>query len=128
MDEDTEGAIRSSTKLQPVLFSSCFFAIAKYTVPILGLPIVHNMTRTSLFQMTPSSGFQTDYEALPMHETPTRRVDADLLIPGRGEPIKNGTLVYKESKIVYAGEQFGMPREYAHIERTRVPVLMPGLW
>ncbi|KAK5122980.1 hypothetical protein LTR85_003546 [Meristemomyces frigidus] len=59
------------------------------------------------------------------------RVDTDLLVPGRGEPTKDGTLVYstKTGKIVYAGSQSSLPAMYATLAISiKVPVLMPGLW
>lgn len=58
----------------------------------------------------------------------SHRINADLLIPGRGEPIKNGALVYKDGKITYAGAQKDVPVEFNSLRSTKVPVLMPGLW
>ena len=65
------------------------------------------------------------------------RVDADLLIPGRGEPIVNGTLVCGTSrairscdigKIMYAGPTAELPAQWSELAIVEVPVLMPGLW
>ncbi len=55
----------------------------------------------------------------------TVRIDADLLIPGRGEPISNGSVVLDGSKISYVG-----PRDGASDADSvaSVPVAMPGLW
>lgn len=53
---------------------------------------------------------------------------ASLLIPGRGEPIKNGALVIDGPKIAWVGEQSAIPNKYQDIELYEVPVLMPGLW
>ncbi len=56
------------------------------------------------------------------------RFEAELLIPGEGAPIPNGTLVVEGPTIRYAGPTEGAP-EAAPGERTHtVPVLMPGLW
>jgi imidazolonepropionase-like amidohydrolase len=57
----------------------------------------------------------------------TLRIDADLLIPGRGAPIPNGTVVAEGSEIVYAGPTSGVPAD-AREATAQVPVVMPGLW
>ena len=64
------------------------------------------------------------------------RVNADLLIPGRGDPIKSGVLIYSPNKasggtgtILWAGRLDHLPPTYAKLPvQMRVPVLMPGLW
>ncbi|EHK43370.1 uncharacterized protein TrAtP1_001386 [Trichoderma atroviride] len=53
---------------------------------------------------------------------------ATLLIPGRGEPIHNGLLAVKGSKIDWVGAYADIPAKYKGITPRRVPVLMPGLW
>ena len=56
----------------------------------------------------------------------TIRIEADLLIPGRGEPIEDATVVADRATIVYAGPRSGAPAsDGATVE---VPVAMPGLW
>ncbi|MEN8238022.1 MAG: amidohydrolase family protein [Actinomycetota bacterium] len=57
----------------------------------------------------------------------TVRIEADLLIPGRGEPVPNGTVILEGEKIAYAGPADGAP-ETPGAEVTAVPVAMPGLW
>ena len=57
----------------------------------------------------------------------TLRIDADLLIPGRGEPIHNGTVIAEGSQITYAGPTSGTPTD-ADEAGVHVPVVMPGLW
>ena len=57
------------------------------------------------------------------------RIDADLMIPGRGDPIKNAALVWSGNKIVFAGESKNLPEEYSFLQSAaHVPVLMPGMW
>ena len=65
------------------------------------------------------------------------RVDADVLIPGRGKPIENGTLICgtekaddseERGKILYAGARADVPFKYSSLSAIKVPVLMPGLW
>src|SRR2546421_11447606 len=56
------------------------------------------------------------------------RIEADLLIPGRGEPIRNGCVVLDGSTIAFAGPIEAAPKAPAGARVHRVPVLMPGLW
>jgi imidazolonepropionase-like amidohydrolase len=53
------------------------------------------------------------------------RIDADLLIPGRGEPVRDGSVVIEGSSISYVGPRRtapDVPRSYS------VSCLLPGLW
>lgn len=54
-------------------------------------------------------------------------IDADILIPGRGSPIFNGTLVYRSNRIVFVGHRDGLPTKYQTSKAIRVAVLMPGM-
>lgn len=56
----------------------------------------------------------------------TLRIDTDILIPGRGEPIADATVIIEDATITYAGKRSGATSP-AEVE-TEVPVLMPGLW
>src|SRR5437762_2005969 len=56
------------------------------------------------------------------------RIEADLLIPGRGDPIPNGCIVFDGPSITYAGPVEGAPRATAGTKVDRVPVVLPGLW
>ena len=64
------------------------------------------------------------------------RIDADILIPGRGNPVKSGVLIYSPGKssggtgkIIWAGQVVHLPPSYLKLPvHLRVPVLMPGLW
>src|SRR5438128_12392998 len=55
------------------------------------------------------------------------RIEADVLIPGRGDPIRNAALIVDGPTIAYAG-----PIEGAHSAAgaavVNVPALMPGMW
>lgn len=53
---------------------------------------------------------------------------ADLLIPGRGEPISNGAIAIKSGTIEWVGSANELPAAYRRVSQTKVPVLMPGLW
>lgn len=56
------------------------------------------------------------------------RIDAELLIPGRGEPIKNGSLISSDTRIIFVGEKENLPQSYIDLSPFQVRVLMPGLW
>jgi imidazolonepropionase-like amidohydrolase len=60
----------------------------------------------------------------------TTRIDADLLIPGRGDPVQGGCVVLDGPTIAYAGPAAGAPEDRRNQPPPplRVPVLMPGLW
>ena len=53
------------------------------------------------------------------------RVDAGILIPGRGDPITDGSVAFNGGRIVYAGSTAGAP---AADEVVAVPTVMPGIW
>ncbi|KAL7798836.1 hypothetical protein V8C43DRAFT_303316 [Trichoderma afarasin] len=55
-------------------------------------------------------------------------IQADLLIPGRGETLEAGSVVIAESKIKFVGSPDKVPAKYRSITPFHVLVLMPGLW
>lgn len=57
----------------------------------------------------------------------TVRIEADLLIPGRGEPISEGVVVLEAGTIVYSGEAVGAP-DTPDADVSVVATVMPGLW
>ncbi len=57
----------------------------------------------------------------------TIRVDAALLVPGRGNPIDDGTVIMDGDKIAYSGPTSGVPADAGDADAI-VPVVMPGLW
>jgi imidazolonepropionase-like amidohydrolase len=57
------------------------------------------------------------------------RVDAELLIPGRGDPIEDASLIWKDDKIVFAGARKSIPADFQNLRASdSVKVLMPGMW
>lgn len=54
-----------------------------------------------------------------------QRIEADLLIPGEGDPVKDGVVLLDGDRISYAGPASEAP---AGGDVVRVPVVMPGLW
>ena len=55
------------------------------------------------------------------------RIQADLLIPGRGEPIEDGTVIFDGPMIAFAGPTRQAPPTPEAIV-TEVPAVMPGIW
>lgn len=55
------------------------------------------------------------------------RIDADVLIPGSGEPVFNGVVVIDDSTITYAGPAANAPDDRV-TDSYEVPVVMPGMW
>src|SRR5881628_1010408 len=53
------------------------------------------------------------------------RIEADVLVPGRGDPVANGCVVIEGGVIVYAGGIEGAPKAANAIS---VPAVMPGMW
>lgn len=56
------------------------------------------------------------------------RLEADLLIPGAGDPIPNGCVTFDGATISYAGPLEGAPRPMPGDTTIRAPTVMPGLW
>ena len=56
------------------------------------------------------------------------RIDAGLLIPGRGPPVPEACVIVDGEAISYAGPQGDAPDDRTDDDRVRVPVLMPGMW
>ncbi|HEV2376470.1 MAG TPA: amidohydrolase family protein [Streptosporangiaceae bacterium] len=55
------------------------------------------------------------------------RIEAGLLIPGSGEPVPGGVVVFDGPHISYAGPAAGAPATPG-ISPLAVPVVMPGMW
>jgi len=55
------------------------------------------------------------------------RIEAELLIPGRGEPIQHGCVVIDHGKFLYAGPAANAPSTSGAVI-TEAAVVMPGLW
>lgn len=56
------------------------------------------------------------------------RIIADVVIPGRGEPIEDGTAVLEHGEIVYAGPTASAPPAMADEQVHEVVAALPGLW
>ena len=54
------------------------------------------------------------------------RIEADLLIPGRGEPVSNGVVVLDGDRVGSAGRAAGAP-DTPHAARHRAAAVLPGL-
>jgi imidazolonepropionase-like amidohydrolase len=55
------------------------------------------------------------------------RIEAELLIPGRGEPVRGGVVVLDGSRIGYAGPP-GMAPETPGVPVSHAATVMPGMW
>ena len=56
------------------------------------------------------------------------RITADVLIPGKGDPIAGGTVVADGDHILYAGPTATAPPATPGDNETIVPAVMPGMW
>lgn len=57
-----------------------------------------------------------------------KRIDADVLIPGRGAPITEGTVLMEDGRFSYAGPADEAPSTPGDVPVTRAAAVMPGLW
>jgi imidazolonepropionase-like amidohydrolase len=57
----------------------------------------------------------------------TYRIEAEVLIPGRGEPIEEGTVILEGPTITYAGSAAESPKTPDAVV-TEAPAVMPGMW
>jgi imidazolonepropionase-like amidohydrolase len=55
------------------------------------------------------------------------RIEAELLIPGQGDPVRDAVVLLDGPRIAYAGTRALAPQA-ADVPVLRVPVVMPGLW
>ncbi len=56
-----------------------------------------------------------------------QRIEASLLIPGRGDPVRDGVVLLDEHRISYAGPAEGAP-ETPDALTHRAAAVMPGMW
>jgi imidazolonepropionase-like amidohydrolase len=56
------------------------------------------------------------------------RIDAGLLIPGRGPAVADAAVVVDGATIVFAGRRDDAPTSAAETDAVSVPVVMPGMW
>jgi imidazolonepropionase-like amidohydrolase len=56
------------------------------------------------------------------------RIEAGVLVPGRGEPIAHGCVIMEQGKLVYAGPAATAPATPAGTIVTEAAAVMPGLW
>lgn len=56
-----------------------------------------------------------------------QRIEADVVVPGRGAPVADGCVIVDGPTLVYAGAAAGVPAT-PEAEVIRVPAVMPGLW
>ncbi|MGH8160927.1 MAG: amidohydrolase family protein [Gammaproteobacteria bacterium] len=57
-----------------------------------------------------------------------QRIDAEILIPGAGEPRASATLIVKGGVIDWIGPSSDAPRVGSDTRHFAVPILLPGMW
>jgi len=57
-----------------------------------------------------------------------QRIQAQVLIPGSGEPVEDASVLLDGARIAYAGPSSGAPRASEVTATYEVPVVMPGMW
>src|SRR6267143_3569496 len=57
-----------------------------------------------------------------------QRIEADVLIPGTDDVVKNGCVLIDSNKIVFVGPVESAPRSKSGEKTVSVPVVMPGMW
>ncbi|KAK5168177.1 uncharacterized protein LTR77_006745 [Saxophila tyrrhenica] len=64
------------------------------------------------------------------NEDDTTGIFASLLIPGRGDPMKDQAILCsrKTGKIIYVGLSSRIPPKYYNVHLEKIPVVMPGMW
>jgi len=55
-------------------------------------------------------------------------IEADVLIPGVGDVIRNGVVIIEKDRIAFAGPAESAPRVDSDVKTYRVPAVMPGMW
>jgi imidazolonepropionase-like amidohydrolase len=63
-----------------------------------------------------------------MADPTDQRIEADLLIPGAGEPLRDACLVLRDGCIAWVGPRAAAPATGEGTPVYRVPVVLPGLW
>lgn len=56
------------------------------------------------------------------------RIVADVMIPGRGDPVEGAVVVMENGAISYAGPAAGAPAAASDDVEVEAPVVMPGIW
>ena len=56
------------------------------------------------------------------------RIVADVLIPGRGDPIEHGTVMMDHGQVTYAGPTDAAPAASSGEDVVEAPAVLPGLW
>ncbi len=63
-----------------------------------------------------------------MDQERSHRIEADLLIPGRGAPQPDGCVIVEDGRIAWAGPRDHAPDTADQMPTWQVPVIMPGMW
>ena len=63
-----------------------------------------------------------------MSEPTAHRIEAGMLLPGRGEPLRNACVILDGGRIEWVGPVAEAPATHERMPTWHVPVVMPGLW
>jgi len=63
-----------------------------------------------------------------MADDRTCRIEASLLIPGRGEPVQDACVILADGRIDWVGPIADAPETSGRMPTVAVPVVMPGMW
>lgn len=58
----------------------------------------------------------------------TFRIEADRLVPGRGEPLRDACLLLEGPRIAWVGPRADAPGTTEHARTVRTQTVLPGLW
>lgn len=95
---------------------------------------MRNLTANPLQPVTGMHASPMHVQAQPSDQSTSKAnkfcIEADLLIPGKGDPIRNGCLIIEDDKILYAGKASSSEAlaQAADLPKTHVKVVMPGMW
>ncbi|KAG5920571.1 hypothetical protein E4U53_003902 [Claviceps sorghi] len=79
-------------------------------------------------QQLPASHADAGPAPVDESESALSLIWAYVLIPGRGQPVRDGAVAIRGSKIEWVGEFQHRPYRYQTVRPTCVHALMPGLW
>ncbi|KAJ9615115.1 hypothetical protein H2200_001189 [Cladophialophora chaetospira] len=80
--------------------------------------------------LSQQTSFVSSISTSPSHPRTgtTHLINSSLLIPGRGEPLHNHSVILQDGLITSIQPTKSLPPPFKSLPTTTVPVLLPGLW